>query len=217
MAQFTKNQYADIVVEGIGIMAIEDKPALVDILKRSGSLVTELSTTDEILDASFKSLKDNKNFRKEIQDYLTIALSSAEDEQNNFSNGTGQPSKVGTYLKGVFGKKEGGSGFGNALRSIFSQENISTAVGLGMTYASTRLNANAQKGSNQQAIDFERAKAETAMAEAKRLETEGLLAQMKSAVVGTDGKRKGWVLPVVIIGGVAVVGTILYFVLRKRN
>jgi hypothetical protein len=205
MAQFTKNQYADAVVKAIGVMSVEDKPALVDILKRNGSMVTELSTEDEILDASFKALKDNKNFRKDIQDYLIVALSSVDDNNTNFSN------------KGGVGWAKFKAGLGNLGKTIFSQENIATAVGLGMTYAATTMNANAQRGSNQQAIDFERAKAETAMAEAKRLETEGLLAQMKSAVVGTDGKRKGWVLPVVIIGGVAVVGTILYFVLRKRN
>jgi hypothetical protein len=170
-------------------------------------MVTELSTEDEILDASFKALKDNKNFRKDIKDYLIVALSSVQDEGANFSNFS---------FKNIFAKKEGGSGFGNALRTVFSQENIATAVGLGMTYAGNRMNANAQRGSNQQAIDFERAKAETAMAEAKRLETEGFLAQMKASVVGTDGKRKGWVLPVAIIGGVAVIGTILYFVLRKK-
>ena len=167
MAQFTKNQYADAVVEAIGVMSVEDKPALVDILKRNGSLVTELSTEDEILDASFKALKDNKNFRREIQDYLVTALSSVDDETSNFSNGKGA------------GWAKFKAGLGNLGKTIFSQENISIAVGLGMTYASTRLNANAQRGSNQQAIDYERAKAETAMAEAKRLENEGLLAQMK--------------------------------------
>lgn len=203
MAQFTKNQYADAVVEAIGVMSVEDKPALVDILKRNGSMVTELSTEDEILDASFKALKDNKNFRKDIQDYLVSALSSVQDSNSNFANGDGGK-KVLETLKGV----------GNA---IFSKENISTAVGLGMTYASMRLNSNAQRSTNQQAIDFERAKAETAMAEAKRLENEGLLAQMKSGFIGSDGKRKGWVLPVAIIGGVAVIGTILYFALRKRQ
>ena len=205
MAQFTKNQYADAVVEAIGVMSVEDKPALVDILKRNGSLVTELSTEDEILDASFKALKDNKNFRKDIQDYLIIALSSVDDNNTNFSNKDG------------LGWKKFKAGLSSLGNTIFSKENIGTAVGLGMTYAGTRLNANAQRSTNQQAIDFEKAKAETAMAEAKRLETEGLLAQMKSGFIGSDGKRRGWVLPVAIIGGVAVIGTILYFALRKRQ
>jgi hypothetical protein len=205
MEQNIKNQYADAVVEAIGIMAIEDKPALVDILKRSGSMITESSTTDEILDASFKALKDSKTFRKDVQDYLTDALSSTDDGNSNFSN-------------------KGGAGWGKVKKalgsfgsSLFSKENVSTMIGLGMAYAGARLQNNAQRSSNQQAIDFEKAKAETAMAEAKRLETEGLLAQMKSTVIGADGKRRGWVLPVAIIGGVAVIGTILYFVLRKRN
>jgi hypothetical protein len=32
-----------------------------------------------------------------------------------------------------------------------------------------------------------------------------------------QGNKKKWVLPVAIIGGVAVIGTILYFVLRKHK
>jgi hypothetical protein len=152
-----------------------------------------------------KALKDNKNFRRDIQDYLVIALSSVDDDTANFSN------------KGGVGWGKVKTALGNFGKSVFSQENISTAVGLGLAYAGNRLNANAQKTTNQQAIDFERAKAESAMAETKRLETEGLLGQMKSGFVTKDGKRRGWVLPVAIIGGVAVIGTILYFVLRKRN
>jgi hypothetical protein len=205
MAQFNKDQYADAIVEAIGVMSVEDKPALVDILKRNGSMITEMSTEDEILDASFKALKDSKNFRKDLQDYLVDALGSVDDGTTNFSN------------KGGVGWGKFKTALGNFGKSVFSQENISTAVGLGMTYASTRLNANAQRGTNQQAIDFEKAKAETAMAEAKKLETEGLLAQVLGQKTAGEVKKKKWILPVVIVGGVAVVGTILYFVLRKRN
>jgi hypothetical protein len=86
MAQITKDQYADAIIEAIGVMSVEDKPALVDILKRNGSMITEMSTEGEILDASLKALKDNKNFRRDIQDYLVIALSSVDDDTANFSN-----------------------------------------------------------------------------------------------------------------------------------
>jgi hypothetical protein len=39
--------------------------------------------------------------------------------------------------------------------------------------------------------------------------------QQKQQESATRPKRK-WVLPVAIVGGVAIVGTILYFVLRKK-
>jgi hypothetical protein len=206
MEQAEKNLYADTIVESIGVMVVEDRPALLDMLQRNGSLVSDDSTDEEIIDASIKAIKDNKNFRKEIQDYLTIVLESEDDGSNSeFSNAKGEGwKKVKTGL-GSFGKQ------------LFSKENISAYIGLGMGYLGARLQNNAQKSSNQQAIEYEKAKAEAAAQEARRLEQEGLLAQMKTPFVDSSGKTKGWVLPVAIIGGVAVIGTILYFVLRKRQ
>ena len=206
MAQINQNQYADFIVESLGVMVVEDKPALLDILQRNGSLVTDESSEAEILDASIKAIKDNKNFRQDITDYLSIALQSVDDDANSsFSNKDGQGWKA---------VKDGFKKFG---KTLFSDENVKAGIGLGMGYLSTRLNANAQKGSNQQAIDYERVKAEAIAQETKRLEAEGVLAQLKSTVTTPDGKTKKWVLPVAIIGGVAVIGTILYFVLRKKN
>jgi hypothetical protein len=218
MTQINQNEYADFIVESLGVMVVEDKPALLDILQRNGSLVTDESSEAEILDASLKSIKDSKNFRQDIADYLSIALQSEDDGENSsFVNKKGEGwAKVGSSLKGLFAKKKDGSAFGNTLRNIFSKENIQTGVGIGMGYLGARLNSNATKSSNQQAIDYERVKAEASAQETKRLEAEGILAQMKSTVVGTDGKTKKWVLPVAIIGGVAVIGTILFFVLRKK-
>jgi hypothetical protein len=221
MQQIIREEVADVMVESIGVMVAEDREALIDILKRNGVMISDSPSDEELLDVSLKALKDSINFRKDIQDYLVDSVENAEDETSNFVNGKGGTSKVGTWLKGAFGKKEGGSAVGNFFRnSLFTKENLSAAVGLGLGYAGTRLQSNAQKSSNQQAIDFEKAKAEAAMAEAKRLETEGLLAQMgfgKEGGGGADGGKKKWILPVAIIGGVAVVGTILYFVLRKRQ
>ena len=224
MQQNNKSQYADFIIEAIGVMSVQDKPALLEILQRNGSLVTDESTEAEILDASIKAIRDNKNFRNDIQEYLTIALQNeANSEDKNFANAV-NPVKPKIDLSAVTKASTKGQGWskvkagiGNFFGAIFTKENISTGIGLGMGYLGTKLNANAQRGSNQQAIDYERAKAEASAQEAKRLEAEGLLAQMKSTVIGTDGKTKKWVLPVVIISGVAVVGTILYFALRKRQ
>jgi hypothetical protein len=206
MTHINQNEYADFIVESLGVMVVEDKPSLLDILQRNGSLVTDESSESEILDASLKAIKDNKNFRQDITDYLSIALKSEDDGANSsFSN------------KGGTGWAKVKTGLGSFAKQLFSKENVTAGIGIGMTYLGTRLNTNASKTSNQQAIDYEKAKAEASAQETKRLETEGVLAQMKSAVTTPDGKTKGWVLPVAIIGGVAVIGTILFFVLRKKN
>tara|TARA_R110000868_G_scaffold101361_3_gene279076 strand:+ start:5753 stop:6355 length:603 start_codon:yes stop_codon:yes gene_type:complete len=197
-----EQQGEELVTRAIALMSEYDKPTLLAILERSGSLVTELSSQDEILDASFKALKDSSRFRQDLLNYIQMV--SDEGDDANFSN--------------LFGKKEGGSAVGNALRTIFSQENISALAGAGIAYASTRLQDSASKKGNQQATDYKVAEANASLAEAKRLEAEALNNASKDGGA-TLPPKKGtpkWVLPVAIGGGVLVIGVILYFTLRKK-
>jgi hypothetical protein len=191
-----KEQLADNVVEIVGIIAVEDKPAIIDILKRNGSLVTEMSTTDEIIEASLKSIKDNTRFRKDLKDYLVMAYKTNGDSVSNFSNAGG----------------EGWKKVKNALGSVFSEENISQLAGVGIGYLGARMNANAQRGNNQQAIDFEKAKAQNSALELAKLEALSKLPQSS----GSSQSSKKWIIPVAIGGGVLLIGTILFFVLRKK-
>jgi hypothetical protein len=184
-------QLGDNIIKIVGIIAVEDKPAIVDMLKRNGSLVTEKSTTDEIIDATLKAIKDNTRFRNDFKQYI-IQVSQSEND-NSFSNKDGAGKEK---LKNIF-------------NSIFSEENITKAVGLGMDYASNKMNANAQKSTNQQAIDFEKAKAQNSALELAKLDALSRLPQ-------TTQSSKKWVLPVAIGGGVLVLGVILYFALRKK-
>jgi hypothetical protein len=224
---FTDPQFS--INSAIAIISENDKPALVRLLQRQGSFVTPLSSKKSIIDATFKGIQDSPKFREELQSYIIgevtdnpifkprsetnsalirvsqnlpklkrDRLSKVESLTSNFANGTGdekQKTKAGVLLS-----------------TIFSQENINTAVGLGMQYASTRLNANAQKGTNQQAIDFERAKTDSALAQARVLEAQGKLPQVSSTPSGS----KKWVMPVAIGGGVLLLGVIIYFVAKKK-
>ena len=205
MAQ--EQQGEELVTRAIALMSEYDKPTLLAILKRSGSLVTELSSQQEILDASFKALKDSSRFRQDLLDYIKVVTDESDDA--NFSN---------FNFKNLFAKKEGGSGVGNALRNIFSQENISALAGAGIAYASTRLQDSASKKGNQQAIDYKNAEANTYLAQ----ERAALAAQLASQSGGggtTPPPTKGtpkWVLPVAIGGGVLVIGVVLFFALRKK-
>ena len=205
MAQ--EQQGEELVTRAIALMSEYDKPTLLAILERSGSLVTEMSSQQEILDASFKALKDSSRFRQDLLDYIKNVTDESDDA--NFSN---------FNFKNLFAKKEGGSGVGNALRNVFSQENISALAGAGIAYASTRLQDSASKKGNQQAIDYKNAEANTYLAQERAALAAQLASQSGVGTTPTTPKSKTpkWVLPVAIGGGVLVIGVVLYFSLRKK-
>lgn len=210
-----------LVTNAIAYMSEYDKPSLLEMLKRSGSLVTEMSTQQEMLDAAFKALKDSDRFRKDLAQYIKSVTSESNFsnyvDDDMFANGVGDtPSRGGTSTK----KKsynpqtgEGGTAVGNLLRGVFSPENISALTQVGIGYASTRLQNAANKQGNQQAIDYKNAEAQAAIAEAQRLQMQ---LAAGTAVGGGAGSKK-WVKPVLIVTGVLAVGAVLFFALRKKQ
>jgi hypothetical protein len=203
-----EQQGEELVTRSIALMSEYDKPTLLAILKRSGSLVTELSSQEEIIDASFKALKDSSRFRQDLLDYIKMVTDESDDA--NFSNGSG-------WLKNLFAKKDGGTAVGRGLRTIFSQENVSALAGAGIAYASTRLQDSASKRGNQQAIDYKNAEANNFLAQERAAIASQLASQ--SGVGGTppiSKERPKWVLPLAIGGGVLVIGVVLFFALRKK-
>lgn len=205
------NQAQDVITQAIGVMSVEDKPSLIALLKRNGSLIADSSSQKQVLDATFKLIQDSPKFRQDLTQYLVgvtqdANMSSFTADDGSFYNQDGQK-----WWQKLFASKPEGTKVGNTLRTVFSQENISKAMGIGMDYLGASLQAKAQKGSNQQAIDFEVAKAQSSAAEVARLQAQSLLGQPTT----TSGTRK-WVLPVAIGGGVLVVGIILFVVLRKK-
>ena len=197
-------QSEELVTRAIALMSEYDKPTLLEILKRSGSLVTELSSQQEILDASFKALKDSDRFRQDLLDYIKLTTSGSDA---NFSNASG-------WLKKLFASKDGGTRVGRGLKNIFSQENISALAGAGIMYATTRLQDSASKKGNQQAIDYKNAEANSYLAQER--------ANLSTSPGGggttppPPSQTPKWVLPVAIGGGVLVLGVILYFVFKKK-
>jgi Flp pilus assembly protein TadB len=102
--------------------------------------------------------------------------------------------------------KGSGSALGNALRN-----NIDTLISSGISIAATKLSANASKGSEQNAIQYEAQKAQTAANQEL-----AAIAQKAAAEAGAGkSSTPTWVLPVGIGVGVLVLGTIVYFVVKK--
>ena len=121
---------------------------------------------------------------------------------------------------------------GDTLRSVgstvFSKENISTLFSAGLGFLTTRLQDSAAKKGNQQAIDYENAKARTLAEENKKLQLQGLPPISGGTMppsdlgVGTtpppssSGTPK-WVLPVAIGGGVLILGTVIFLAMRPKK
>jgi hypothetical protein len=211
----SENELNDIIVGAVGTMSIEDKPNLVYLLQRSGSLVTDVNTQSEILDASFKAIRDSKSFRDDLADYLVSQgdIIDLSDSENNFANGDGL-NKIGSWFKTA--GKNVGQGLKKVGSTIFTKENTQALVGAGIGILSTKLQNQANKGAGQQAIEYTNAQSQLEAIKLAQLQASQGSGGGGGNFPTEETKKKGWVLPVAIGGGVLVLGTILYFVFRKK-
>jgi len=206
-------QAQDAITKIVGVMSVEDKPALIALLKRSGSLVEQSSSQTELLDAAFKAIKNSPRFRQDLNQYLN-SVATVEASANGYSNAVGDQwgistafnvgtsSATPTATAEATTTAKSGTKVGNLLRSIFTKENISSAVNAGIGILGTKLQSKANATSEQNAIDYQVAAAQAA--------------QAQSAAAAVAPAKKSWVLPVAIIGGVLLIGTIAYFAMRKK-
>ena len=87
-------EQGDAIIQAIYLMSIEDKPALVDMLNRCGSLVTDETSSKELFRESMNALMQCKAFRIDLQDYLTAHILGRQDEIKGIRS-------VFTSIKGI--------------------------------------------------------------------------------------------------------------------
>lgn len=217
-------ELSDRISQSVVVATDLDKPNMVALLKKNGSLVTELSPNSEIKLASIQAIKESPNFRRDFAEYIkrTINLGSStisnilpnrrkvskRQSLNNLSEGK----NFANYVSDDFfanGTGEGWKKVSQALGKVFTEENIQALTSAGIGYASARLQDSATKKGNAQAIAYEKAKAEAALAQAQ--------ANATTPTTPTDSKGgKKWVLPVVI-GGVVVLGVVVFLVAKRKK
>jgi hypothetical protein len=203
--QLSEQELSDLVVSAVGVMSVEDKPTLVSLLQKSGSLVTDLNTQGEILDATFKAIRDSQQFRNDLYDYLV--------EQGSLANLGEQASMDGGYSNTT--------GAGKLLSSMFTKENIALLTSSAIGFLGASLQAKANKGQGQQAIDYTNAQANLEALKLKQLQA----LQSGSGSSGSGGTpppsenkpKPKWVKPVLIGVGVLVLGLTIYFVAKKKK
>ena len=219
------NQAIENIRNAVGAMVVEDRPSLVAILQKNGSFVSDMSSDDEVLDATFKAIKDSKSFRSDLGDYFVqeaeIASQQdyAEGGEDFYANGNGaeerkQRAEERKKARQERRSKSGGSQVGNAFRGVATQENINSFVKVGMDFFGAWLQGKAQKSGNKDAIEYEKAQAQkyAAQAEANR-------AGSSSAPppAGDTGGKNKWVKPVLISLGVIALGVTIFIIVKNRK
>jgi hypothetical protein len=226
-----KSQAADVITQAIVIMSTENVPELVGLLKNSGSFVTQQSTQEELLDAAFKALKNSSQFRKQLGSYLINVSTTDNGDYGNFADsdfsnytsgflntldkgkttkfdtsfGTKPTSSYTTSITSDTTTTKSGTKVGNLLRNIFTKDNVDTLVKTGIGYGATKLQDNANKTSEQRAIDYQ-------IATARAAESQAILQAQN-----TEAKKNKWILPVSIGLGVILIGTIIFFVVKSSK
>ena len=216
-----QQQLADAVNQSISIMAESDRDNLIPMLKRSGSLVNENSTYDELLNDSLIKLKDSARFREDLNNYINSSIKTSENEAN-FLNSVGRPpinismdvlktAEVKAQQMTTPPASTGGSKVGNFFRGLFTKEELQgfakDTVKFGIDLAKTKIQNKANQQGNQQAIEFTKLEIEKKKEENKAL---------GNTPPADDEKKNKWVLPVAIGGGVILLGVIIYFVTKKK-
>jgi uncharacterized protein YoxC len=73
---FTDPQFS--INSAIGVIAENDKTALVRMLQKQGSFVTPLSSKKAIIDATFKAIQDSPKFRQDLENYVVSEVTGIE-------------------------------------------------------------------------------------------------------------------------------------------
>ncbi|MEY2702296.1 MAG: hypothetical protein RLY43_929, partial [Bacteroidota bacterium] len=149
----------------------------------------------------------SKNFQKSLHNYLETIYRHESKAGGDFAFvdnfnflGLSKDEKAARVSET---NPQGKSKVGLALQSLATPDNISAILGAGIGILSSKLS---QKGDTQTL----NAATQAEVAKTQRLQEEQALADKKA-------KQNAWIMPTVIIGSLAIVGTIIYFVVRKKK
>lgn len=204
-------QAQDLFVESVGITAFKKRPELIALLRKNGVKVADDISERDLISITLVACAKSSTCRADLTAFLTenIAEEQLGYVQEDFFNQVGpniripgvtpgvpkQPDNKKKKGGGVFGKKEGGTAAGNFLRSEQGKQTINTALNAGISLLFKDKKGAEANQTVQQATDQAQAAAD----------------QNRS-----DNRKRGWVLPA-IIGGVVVIGVVIYFATRKKK
>jgi hypothetical protein len=206
-------QAQDLFVESVGITAFKKRPELIALLRKNGVKVADDISERDLISITLVACAKSSTCRADLTAFLTenIAEEQLGYVQEDFFNQIGTtsvrvpasalvpktaaPPQTDKKKKGIFTKKEGGTAAGNFLRSEQGKQTINTALNAGISLLFKDKKGAEANQTVQQATDQAQAAAD----------------QNRN-----DNRKRGWVLPA-IIGGVVVIGVVIYFATRKKK
>jgi len=214
----------DVMANLIADLVMNRKEEVISLLRKSGLSVSKSSSNDEIIYAVYAAFQKVPTFRSDLYALSSDRLGEmsyvgddffsyvGDDDFFNFGIPPTTLNEIGTSVKSSQTttksrntnlRSQGGQGtaVGNFIRSVFTPERKEQLLNTGFDVLTKKLTQKADTAQAQQLIDLESAKAQAALAEAERNKTQA--------------SSKKWVVPVVI-GGLVVVGVIVYLVMRKK-
>lgn len=192
------------------------------LLNNNGVPANGLSKADLQI-AFLKAVKDSESFRGEASRYmasLAQAKSNFTGVQNKTMLGFGDPDDwnvsggdgVTAYQAAATGvaapatSTGSTSSFWSTLGGVANQQNLNNLFGTGLDVLSTKLKSDANKGSEERALELERLRLQQIYATGD--------VQARNAALPNKGLSTGAIIGI-SLGGVAVIGLIVYLAVKK--
>jgi hypothetical protein len=188
------------------------------LLTRNGFADAPALATEDVQVAFLKAIKDSASFRDDVSEYLSALVQDMSSENASFvqqpnlnlfgaddistmntTAGAGSTTPTTTTTQK--------SSFWSTLGGVASKENLSKLFNTGLDTLSTKLKNDANKASEERALELE------------RLRLQQLQTQKEITGSGGAPTKKGmpgWAIGLIVVGGLGLVGTVLYFALRKK-
>ena len=106
---YNQTELGDAITTSIAIMASEHSPELHQLLAESGNGVDTSKSTDELLEAALKALKNSSSFRDGLANYLSEEAKSSDANYGNYVDDTfsnfsifKKKSKAGDFLNSKY-------------------------------------------------------------------------------------------------------------------
>jgi len=207
-------QAQDLFIESVGVAAYKKRPELIALLRKNGVKVDDNISNSDLISVTMVACAKSSSCRADLTAFLTESI--AEEQlgyvEEGFFNQVGPniripgvtpgvpkpaaPPPASSKKKkggGVFAKKEGGSAVGNFLRSEQGKDTINTTLNTGISLLF--------KGKTKEQAD--------------QTVRDATVQANEAGQTASGDKKNRWVLPA-IIGGVVVIGIVVYFATRKK-
>lgn len=200
----------------IAYAVVNDKQDLINFLSENAIIVKEKITDEELTSLVISALASSVKVQENFLTWLEFKA-----RQNRFSNSTGYFSTLPTFSPSVTGTTSGSTTTSTSTSSGFWSGFDAGAVTGILTSGLSLFGGLTQSNDQRKAMEAQ-AKAQIALAQAQAGSdaTQLQIAQMQLAAAQANVNKSGGsnttLIVVAVIGGIALLGTVVYFVTRKK-